>query len=114
MVRMPTIDNRGPFRRFVTSKGFIMLIFIVLVVVAMYLGTQGVSGRVQSNQTDFLADAVRRSAVQCYTLEGRFPESIYHLEDNYGLVIDRNRFAVYYEFMGSNIIPQIRVVGISR
>jgi hypothetical protein len=87
-----------------------MLIFIAIIVVAMWFSIGGVASSVEKNQSDFLADAVRRSAVQCYALEGRFPPDLKYLEDNYSLVIDRQRYAVYYEPMASNLVPQIRVL----
>ena len=115
MARMQTRKPpKGPVMKVITSRLFIMIIFIVIIVGAMWFGTSGLSAQVQVNQADFLANAIRRSAVQCYALEGRFPQTVGYLEENYGLIIDRRNYAVYYEWMGSNIIPQIRVVMISK
>ena len=114
MERMRTNEPQNSLlRRIFTSKTLLMLIFVVLIAGVMYLSTAGLSGQVQDNQAQFLSDAVRRSAVQCYVLEGHYPHTLSYLEENYGLIIDRNRYAVYYESMGSNILPQIRVVVIS-
>ncbi|MCL2756741.1 MAG: hypothetical protein FWD43_01510 [Coriobacteriia bacterium] len=101
-------------KRIVLSSLLLTVLFIILLIVAMEYGILGFSGRVQNNQAQFLSDAVRRSAVQCYALEGRYPDSVEYLEENYGLIVDRNRYAVYYESMGANILPQIRVVVISK
>jgi len=87
-----------------------MGVFIVLFLVAITLVLGSTETKVQDRQTEFLADAVRRAAVQSYALEGRFPENIAYLEENYGLIIDHKRFAVYYESMGDNLLPQIRVI----
>ena len=87
-----------------------MLIFVVLFVGTMYFVMGGADSKIQDRQLEFLTDAVRRAAVQSYALEGRFPENIGYLEENYGLIIDHNNFAVYYEFMGDNLLPQIRVI----
>jgi hypothetical protein len=95
--------------RFLASRFFWSLLFVVVIVGAMNLGTSSVSSQVSANQTQFLADAVRRSAVQCYTIEGRYPEELRHLEDDYGLLIDKKRYAVYYEYIAANILPQIQV-----
>ena len=107
-------EKRSLLRRIFTSKAFLMFLFIVVLSCAMFFGTTGFSGSVKTDQAEFLADAVRRSAVQSYALEGRFPDNLSHLEENYGLIIDRSRYAVYYEPMGGNILPQIRVVTISK
>jgi len=87
-----------------------MGIFIVLFLVVITLLLGLTENRVQSRQVEFLQDAVRRAAVQSYALEGRFPEDLNYLEENYGLIIDHKRFAVYYESMGDNLLPQIMVV----
>jgi len=114
MARMQTDDAKHTTaRRVVLSSLLLTVLFIILIAVVMEFGILGLSGRVSANQAQFLSDAVRRSAVQCYALEGSFPDSVEYLEENYGLIIDRNRYAVYYESMGANILPQIRVVMIS-
>jgi hypothetical protein len=89
-----------------------MALFVVVVVTVMLMFTSGVGARVSREQTDFLADAVRRSAVQCYALEGRFPDNLSYLEQKYGLIIDHENYVVYYENMGGNLIPQIRVIAL--
>lgn len=114
MARLQTRNFRQePARRGFAPRFLVMIVFLVIIIGVMWLGTAGISGQVQTNQAEFLTDAVRRSAVQCYALEGRFPSDVAYLEDNYGLVIDRTKYVVYYESMGANILPQIRVVIIS-
>jgi hypothetical protein len=91
------------------SKFLRLVIVIALLCALAAFVSGGMSSQVTENQTKFLSDAVRRSAVQCFALEGRFPDSIKYLEDNYGLLIDHDRYYVYYEYVGSNLIPQVRV-----
>jgi hypothetical protein len=100
--------------RLARSKLLRLAIVIVLLVALMVFVSSGVSGQVTTNQTEFLQDAVRRSAVQCFALEGRFPDNVKYLEDNYDLLIDDDRYTVYYEYAGGNLIPQIRVMPIVR
>jgi hypothetical protein len=95
--------------RFLKHAWVRMLLFALVCAIGTVLLTSGMHNKVSSKQTDFLADAVRRSAVQCYALEGRFPDNLAYLENNYGLIIDHNNYLVYYEQMGGNLIPQIRV-----
>ncbi|MDR3307732.1 MAG: hypothetical protein LBS58_02380 [Coriobacteriales bacterium] len=104
----------SPVQTILSSKLLRLLVVAVALVVGVWLGTNGLSSQVQDNQATFLADAVRRSAVQCYALEGSFPEDVAYLEQNYGLYIDRGHYAVYYEPMGGNLIPQIRVITVHK
>jgi hypothetical protein len=89
-----------------------MLAFVVVFVLLATLVFGGMGGKVEEKQLEFLGNAVRRSAVQCYALEGRFPDNLSYLEDNYGLIIDHENYAVYYEPMGGNLIPQIRIIAL--
>ena len=57
-----------------------------------------------------LALAVRRAAVACYAAEGAYPAQLSHLQNHYGLVFDRERYAVLYESVGANLMPEITVV----
>lgn len=53
--------------------------------------------------------ALRRAAVTCYAVEGRYPASLNELCTRYGVVIDTSRFAVTYEAFSSNQMPGIHV-----
>jgi len=112
---MDATRQRPRFIRILRSKVFWTLVFAVLVIGGLAWSQLRLSDRVQDTQAQFVADSVRRSAVQCYVIEGRFPdtmEGVKYLEDNYGLFIDYKRYVVYYESMGDNFIPQIRVIPI--
>jgi hypothetical protein len=102
--------NRPLPLRVLRSGLFWTLLITAAIILVMTLSINGLSGQVRDNQAKFVEDAVRRSAVQCYALEGSYPSSIEYLEKNYNLTIDRSRYAVYYESMGSNLLPQIRVI----
>jgi hypothetical protein len=110
-------SQRPLLLRIVTSRIFRVLVFAALIAFAAAWGAGGLANTVTEKQAQFVADSVRRSAVQCYAIEGSFPSTVGGLEylrDNYGLAIDEKRYAVYYESAGQNLIPQIRVVAISQ
>jgi hypothetical protein len=54
--------------------------------------------------------AVRRSAVQCYAIEGAYPRSLQELRDRYGLSVDETRWMVDYRYMADNLSPDITVL----
>ncbi len=54
--------------------------------------------------------AVQRAAVQCFALEGAFPATLEYLEEHYHLMLDHNRYYVFYDTFGANIQPDVRVV----
>jgi hypothetical protein len=66
-----------------------------------------------SDRSAYLKAAIERDAVQCYAIEGAYPKDLAHLEDYYGLQVDRNSYDVYYQSLGSNLKPQVIVVRVS-
>ena len=42
--------------------------------------------------------------------EGRYPESIQYLIDNYGIQVDFDKYAVSYEIFAENIKPRVKVI----
>jgi len=57
-----------------------------------------------------LEDIIKKAAVQCYALEGAYPEDVYYLK-NYGVIFDDDRFYYRYESYGiSNYMPDIYVI----
>ena len=57
-----------------------------------------------------IRNAVRESALQCYVVEGVYPENIEYLQENYGLRINTKAYIVAYEAFAENQMPQIKVV----
>lgn len=64
--------------------------------------------RMQSRES--VRQAVLRSAVECYCVEGAYPESLGYLEENYGLNVNHRDFIVTYEVFASNVAPDVRVL----
>ncbi len=56
-----------------------------------------------------LKQAVTQAAVLCYSAEGAYPDSIEYLEENYGIVIDHDKYIVHYSYSGGNIPPSVVV-----
>ncbi len=57
-----------------------------------------------------LRAAVLDAAMQCCAIEGSYPSSLAYLEEHYGLVVNRDDYAVTYESYAANVPPSVRVV----
>lgn len=57
-----------------------------------------------------LRSTVQQRAVQCYAVEGAYPQSLAYLEENYGLRINRQRYIVAYEVFAPNLLPDVTVL----
>jgi len=54
--------------------------------------------------------SIERALIHCYAIEGAYPPSIDYLVDNYGIMLQDERFFYNYEFIGSNIRPIVKVI----
>lgn len=57
-----------------------------------------------------LEDALRRTAVSCYALEGFYPPSVDYMREHYALQYDEETYIVRYEVFASNLMPDITVL----
>ncbi|MDD2494824.1 MAG: hypothetical protein PHE29_06480 [Tissierellia bacterium] len=80
-----------------------------LLIVYLLFGVSKVNKGSKEESYLIIKDAINRSAVQCYAVEGYFPPNIEYLEKNYGLVVDYDKYIVSYNVFASNIMPDIEV-----
>ena len=95
------------------SKTGVLVPVLVLVLLLAVLSVFcfGHSGRdVSEEGAAAIREAVRRTALQCYVVEGVYPPDLDYLESNYGLQINTEDYYVVYDCFASNLPPAIRVV----
>lgn len=87
----------------------------VIMLIAMALFLQAVSGvyeRSQAESYDYAEESIRRAVVQCYAIEGRYPIDMDYLRDNYGVSVSEEKYMVHYEYVASNLMPDISVIAL--
>ena len=92
-------------------SGYLLSLLLFLAVLFFFLF--GVRARESKSEEESLAslrNAIQRACVQCYAIEGRYPPSVEYLEEHYGIVIDRDRYHVFYDGWASNVMPDITVL----
>lgn len=57
-----------------------------------------------------LEQALQRTAVACYAVEGAYPPNVAYMCENFGLQYDESRYIVHYELAASNFMPDITVM----
>ena len=89
----------------------ILLILLCAVVLACgYFAFSGSGSDVDEETVTAIRDAVRRSALQCYVVEGVYPPDVAYLQDHYGLQVNTDNYYVVYEAFASNVPPTINVI----
>ena len=91
-----------------------LLVFGIFLCGALFLtvGSRRVEETARREQQELLEEAVNQAVVNCYCLEGRYPESIDYLIENYGIQVDFQEYAISYEIFADNIKPRVKVVSL--
>lgn len=90
-----------------------LLVLAVVLPLALLLASRGLGGRADQETLALAEQSIRRAAVQCYALEGFYPTDLDYLKEHYGVTVDGNRYWVDYQFVASNLMPDIVVLPLS-
>ena len=92
------------------KTSFLSLAAVLLAVLWLLHGV----GQLQSGQSregrQQLEDAIRRTAAACYAAEGFYPPTLEYMTEHYGLQLQEDRYAVFYEVFAENLMPEITVL----
>lgn len=91
-------------------QSVLLPVFIFLaVLIFVLLGVKNIGSTALEGQLDAMAQSLRRSTVQCYVLEGAYPQNLEYLAENYNVSLNNEDFIYHYNYWGSNIMPDIFV-----
>jgi hypothetical protein len=94
-------------------KGVLRTILVILLAAAVlwgvWYGVKGAGERLKQSGLESTERNLRRGAVECYALEGRYPENVEYLIEHYNISVDESKYYVYYNVFASNIMPDITV-----
>ncbi|MGL4738268.1 MAG: hypothetical protein ACRCW2_12535 [Cellulosilyticaceae bacterium] len=92
------------------KEGVGVLLGILVMGWCLAFGGMQTKAYTQSEQMKMMEQAIMKAVVQCYALEGVYPPSIAYISEHYGLEVDEQKYAVYYEIFASNVMPQVKVL----
>ena len=95
-------------KKSITSYTPIILLVMVLVAFSLFAGNMTDSN--SAREKEILQKAIDRSITQCYALEGVYPDNLEYLEQEYGLTYNKEHFFVDYQYIGSNLRPDITII----
>ena len=82
----------------------------LLVLAVFLLVLRDFSQDTRLRQRQALETALNRCIVSCYALEGRYPEILAYLQENYPFTYDENRFYVDYRLLADNLMPEVTIL----
>ena len=86
--------------------------FLSALAAAALLFTRVISARTDAEVLSLAEEGVRRAAVECYALEGFYPRTLDYLVENYGVTADDSRYVISYQYVASNLMPDITVLAL--
>ncbi len=90
-------------------RRIITAIAVVVLVLALGGGLLLMRHAQREQGAQALHDSILNSAKQCCAIEGSYPKSLKHLEEDYGLTINHDDYIVSYEYFAGNIMPSVVV-----
>ncbi len=87
----------------------IMLIVSIVFIAVIFVGLSNYQAEMGSVETDRIEKTVERYAIQCYATEGAYPPNLKYLSDNYGLIINEEKYIYQYEPVAENIKPIVNI-----
>ena len=90
------------------ARAAIAIVVVALVIVAA-LVFNVVSGSAREQGAVALRASILNSAKQCCAIEGSYPATLTHLEEDYGLAVNHNDYVITYEYFAGNIMPSVVV-----
>lgn len=85
------------------------LLLALIVGLCLWLLPQ-IGRQIREDSREAIRDAVMRGAMECFAVEGVYPESLQYLEAHYGLRLNHRDFIVSYEVFASNQPPSVLVL----
>lgn len=84
---------------------------IIVVVIAVLVAFALMFARTNAKEQGVVStrEAVINAAKQCCAVEGSYPSTVAHLEEQYGLVINHEDYVVSYEWFAGNVLPSVVV-----
>ena len=109
---MNQVKRKNIFRKGIFDIIRILITPVIFTAIMIGMIVYGLRQTEEANRAEglrILEDSIRRAVITAYAVEGRYPPSITHIEENFGVFIDRSRYVVHYAVLGPNIMPNISV-----
>ena len=85
-------------------------VIVMVIMILAYWAAAVIGGeKVTEEARRQLENAVRRAAVTCYAVEGRYPSDLDTLIRDYSLRYDKESYIIWYDCFADNVLPDIEV-----
>lgn len=89
---------------------FIPVLIVVIVTIGFIAFSDNFSNDTKGQGKIILENALNRSITQCYALEGMYPPDLEYIQTNYGLMYNPDLYFIDYQYIGSNLRPDVTII----
>ena len=93
---------------------FLTILVFLACALLLWRGVSSISAQAEDSRIENLKNAIERSAVHCYAVEGSYPESLDYIKTHYGISWDPDKYVVDYTILGSNMMPIVTVIPLNQ
>ena len=97
-------------RRKSLTRLLINIVIVAAAIIYVVVSINRISVGVANEDLERLENSLNRAAISCFSIEGFYPANVDYLIDNYGIVVNEEKYHVFYESYGANLKPEIRVI----
>ena len=87
-----------------------IVITALILIAAVFAWANKAAADSFEEQAEAIKDTVSRRALQCYVIEGAYPESLDYLVENYGLAVNMEDYKIVYIPYAENLPPEVKVI----
>lgn len=92
------------------TKGWIItLLFFLIICIGIGYGLNQTSNNTDVEDVKRVNRMVKTALIECYSVEGFYPEEFSYLQENYALHINDEKYRINYDYQGSNVMPNVVV-----
>lgn len=95
-------------------KGHLLAVYFFAIIFGMFLG--GITNVENSGEAEskrVLEESVHKAIISCYAIEGRYPESVEYLKENYNLIYDEEKYDIGYSIFADNVMPDVYIIDLA-
>lgn len=81
----------------------------VLVIGVLLMGFNNAFSVVNDSDLSRVKQNIKDGIIECYAIEGKYPESIEYLKNNYGVYFNDESYQIHYRYLGINMMPEFDV-----
>lgn len=88
----------------------INIVIVAAIIIYVSISINQLATTAENEAVKRLESSLENAAVSCFSIEGFYPVDVDYLIDNYGIVVDEDKYHVFYESYGTNLKPEIRII----